>query len=67
MAKVVSTAIDHVQYDETNKLLHIRFRSGSTTYTYVSVPKPVYEALMRAPSKGRYFAAHIAKRYSLKA
>lgn len=43
-------------------MLEIAFREGGI-YQYHGVPHGVYEALMRAPSKGRYFHDHIKDRY----
>ena len=33
------------------------------TYTYIGVPPSGYEALLRAPSKGRHYNAFIRDRY----
>jgi hypothetical protein len=38
------------------------FRSGGI-YEYAGVPRDVYDELMSAPSKGRYFAACVRDRY----
>lgn len=62
-----STAIASVEYDEAKRLLHVQYRTGTTVYTYVGVPRAIYDALMRAPSMGAYFAKHIQKQYSLRA
>jgi len=32
---------------------------GGTVYQYGGVPEPIYRELVRATSKGRYFAEHI--------
>ena len=38
------------------------FRSGEL-YTYLGVPTEVYEGLLAAESKGRFFQAHIRDQY----
>ena len=42
----------------SDALLIVQFKSGAV-YTYRHVPKEVHAALMAAPSKGKYLAAHI--------
>ena len=39
-------------------ILEIEFKSG-LVYQYSGVPASVYEALMSAPSRGKYFSANI--------
>lgn len=46
-----------------NNTLHIRFHSGRL-YVFFNVPQAVFEGLMSAPSKGKYFHSHIRDRYS---
>lgn len=60
MISVTSTNISSVGYDRGT--MHIRFNSGSL-YAYYNVPSSVYNGLMSASSKGRYFHAHIKGRY----
>lgn len=43
-------------------ILEVAFKSGSV-YQYTGVPKSVYEALMSAPSHGKFFAAFIRNNY----
>jgi len=57
---VVSKAMVSVGYAGTN--LDIEFPSGAV-YRYYKVPYRVFEGLMRAPSKGRYFNANIRGHY----
>ena len=54
MPYVNSTAISHIEYDPATQQLYITFR-GSGTYTYYGVPQHVYEAFLRAPSKGQFY------------
>jgi hypothetical protein len=51
---VESTTLAALAYDEAREILQLEFRSGAL-YRYCGVPAPVYEALLSAPSKGRYF------------
>jgi hypothetical protein len=59
---VDSSAISRIEYDPSTRQLFVTFRGGGT-YTYYGVPPEVYEAFLRAPSKGRFHAEHIHKRY----
>lgn len=43
-------------------ILEVAFKSGSV-YQYTGVPDSVYEALMSAPSHGKFFAAFIRNNY----
>lgn len=43
-------------------ILEIAFKSGSV-YQYTGVPESVYDALMSAPSHGKFFAAFIRNNY----
>ena len=51
---VESTTLVAVGYDETREILHLEFRIHAV-YRYFGVPGSVYEGLVAAPSKGRYF------------
>ncbi len=55
---VRSTNIRSVGYDSESSILEIEFHSGDV-YQYISVPKAIYDDLMRAPSLGSYFYKHI--------
>jgi hypothetical protein len=56
--KVVSSNIGAVGYDGTNQILEVQFTSGKV-YQYSGVPKEIYENMLQAESKGRYFASNI--------
>lgn len=60
MISVTSTDISSVGYD--GNTMHIRFNSGGL-YAYYNVPSSVYNGLMGASSKGKYFHANIKGRY----
>ena len=61
-ARLSSSAIERIAYDESEELLSIWFRETGR-YLYSGVPRAVYEALKRAPSAGRYFNESIKRRY----
>ena len=50
---VSSTSLISVGYDAPSETLELEFSSGAV-YRYRTVPELVYDALMRAPSKGRF-------------
>ena len=62
LATVESAAVATVGYDENLKRLQLEFCSRAV-YLYFGVPAAVYEALLDAPSKGRYFNGTIRGRY----
>jgi len=57
---VESTVIDAIGY---SRVLEIRFESGRI-YQYYNVPEEVYNAMLTAPSKGKYFNECIRGNYS---
>jgi len=57
---VESTVIDALGY---SRVLEIRFESGHI-YQYYNVPEEVYNAMLTAPSKGKYFNEQIRGKYS---
>jgi hypothetical protein len=59
---VQSSNLRAVGYDAALLLLEVEFQSGSV-YAYRRVPPQVYEALLKASSKGSYFTAHIRTVY----
>lgn len=60
MTSVSSSAIRAVGYEDGT--LAVAFHN-SGTYLHRGVPYAVYAGLMRAPSKGAYYNAHIRGRY----
>lgn len=54
MRPVVSSNLASVGYDADAEVLRIQFLSGRI-YEYLDVPPSVYEGLMNARFKGRYF------------
>jgi hypothetical protein len=57
---VASSDLRSVGYDAGRCLLEIEFVSG-TVYQYSAVPESVFNGLMTAASKGRYFNQVIRK------
>lgn len=57
-----SSSLRSVGYSTEAATLDVVFRSGSI-YRYFGVPFLVYQALLRASSKGRYFVAAIRSSY----
>jgi hypothetical protein len=51
---VESATLATVAYDTRNQVLQLEFRDR-TIYQYFGIPAEVHEALLRAPSKGKYF------------
>ena len=62
MLRVSSSAIRLIDYNAQTAALRIIFHETGS-YTFYAVPKSVYEALLYAPSKGRFFNDHIRDRY----
>ena len=56
---VESSVIDAVGY---SRVLEIRFESGRV-YQYYNVPEDIFEGMMQAESKGRYFNANIRGKF----
>jgi hypothetical protein len=59
---VESTTLATVGYDENLKWLQLEFCCRAV-YLYIGVPAAVFEALLDASSKGRYFNETIRGRY----
>jgi hypothetical protein len=57
---VSSSVIRSVSY-ETDATLTVRFHAG-TVYRYFTVPRPIVEAFLAAPSKGAYYHHHLRDR-----
>ena len=62
VATVESTTLAAVAYDEARELLQLEFCSRAV-YLYFGVPPTVHQALLGAPSKGRYFNQTIRGRF----
>ena len=62
MVRVTSRAMQAVGYDPGSRKMKIRFHQGDT-YTFCGVPQRIFDGLLRAASKGRYYDQHIRDRY----
>lgn len=55
---VDSSNIKSIGFDEDSSTLEVEFNSGAV-YQYFDVPFNVYNGMIEADSKGKYFAQHI--------
>lgn len=62
IAVISSSAIAAVGYDAATRQMKIRFVAGHT-YDFCGVPQSVFDGLLHAASKGRYYNEHIKDRY----
>ncbi len=62
LTTVESSMIHAIGYDKDKRVLEVVFNTGRT-YQYADVPPEVYEGLLNAESKGRYFLANIRDVY----
>lgn len=60
---VDSTTMRSVGYDAVEQVLEVEFTSGAI-YQYLEVPAAVFDGLMHAESKGRYFNQEIRDDYT---
>jgi hypothetical protein len=58
-----STLLSAATYQDQSASLELEFRSGAS-YRYIGVPEQVYQELLSAASKGRYFNQHIRNRFT---
>lgn len=58
-----STTLATVAYDAARALLQVEFVDRAV-YQYFGVPAEVHDALLRAPSKGRFFNSAIRGRFT---
>ena len=59
---VESSNIKEIGYDETSKILMVKFHNGGL-YAYDGVPTEVYENFKSAPSIGKFFIAAIKGKF----
>jgi hypothetical protein len=59
---VESSSLASVGYEAASQTLEVEFRTGNT-YRYFHVPPSVYEALLAAESKGRFFVREVRARF----
>jgi hypothetical protein len=59
---IISTDLKSVGYDAIAHVLEVELQSGPI-FRYFDVPMSVYDALMSAPSKSRYFNDNVQGKY----
>ena len=57
-----STTLASADYDSATAILELSFRNGSI-YRYFDVPESVFQALVAARSKGRFFNTGIKEHF----
>ena len=62
MIRVRSRAIIAIGYDPDTSRMKIAFTKGKT-YTYCRVPHELFEAFLKASSKGKFYSKYIKGRY----
>ena len=62
MVPVESSNISRVGYDSSASELYVEFKSGGR-YVYEKVPETVFQAMLGAPSAGRFLHQQIKSRY----
>ncbi len=62
---MTSSTIESIGYDPVTAVLEIRFTHGDL-YEYFMVPKSTYSALLKAPSKGRFFGESIRDHFQFR-
>lgn len=64
-SKVESSFIRDIIYFEPLKTLEVRFING-TIFSYVDVPKKIYDSFMKAKSKGAFLNKVVKKKFGRK-
>ncbi len=62
MVPVASSNIANVGYEQANNILAVDFIDGGVYY-YIGVPPSLYDAMLTAPSIGKFFASYIKGSY----
>jgi len=63
MVSVDSSLLDKVGYDSATKTLVIQVVNSSDIYTYLDVPENLYDRLLAADSKGKFYVDKIKGKY----
>lgn len=58
MQRVESSNVEEIGYDEENQIMNVRYKNNSL-YCYKGVPQNEYDALLYAPSVGKYLHSNI--------
>jgi hypothetical protein len=59
-----STAVQAAEYDSQTLTLTLWLNGGDHGYYYYNVPQHIFDGLLKASSKGRYFNAYIRDQYA---
>lgn len=54
-----SRMLSAAAYDQSKRILYLRFRDTGQVYRYLEFPTVNYQAFLEAESKGRFFRHHI--------
>ena len=54
-----SKMLSAAAYDDSQRILYLRFRNTGDVYRYFELPAADYQAFLSAESKGRFFRSHI--------
>jgi hypothetical protein len=54
-----SKMLSATAYDDSKRILYLRFRNTGDVYRYFKFPALDYQAFLSAESKGRFFRSHI--------
>jgi hypothetical protein len=60
---IESSTLTMIAYDSDHQVLWLQFRDGNI-YSYCGIPPEIYDALLSAPSKGRYFNSKIRGQFA---
>jgi len=58
-----SSNIDCFGYDELEKILYVKFKSGDTVYSYKNVSEKVFEDMKATKSKGSFYHKNIRGKF----
>ena len=59
---LASSCLAKASYQEDHSILQIQFHDGSV-YNYSGLPKSLFDAFLRAPSKGAFFHRFIRSHF----
>lgn len=62
MKAVISSTLEAVNYNETTSILTIKFHNGEK-HEYYSVPDYIYDSLVNARSKSKFYKQNIKNVY----
>ena len=62
---IKSSNINKIKYEDTTNTLSIKFNSGYV-YEFIGVEKAVYQSLLKASSKGKFFHQNIKNKHEYK-